>query len=285
MTVTSATRLVALLGWPVRHSLSPLMHNTAFAEQGLDLVYLALPTPPDELETVVRALGAMEAVGANVTVPHKEAVARCCDRRTAEAELVGAVNTLVWASEGLVGDNTDAGGLEQVLRDDIGVEAGGEAVVLGTGGAARAAAVAFARVGCGVAFVGRRGDAAEDVARLAATCGAPAVGGIALDDDQGVRAAIADANVVVNATPLGMDGETLPEPFHALHAGQVALDLVYRPPDTPFLVAAREAGAEAHHGLGMLIGQAAASYRRWTGQEAPAAIMSAAAVAALTDGA
>ncbi|HEX9889091.1 MAG TPA: hypothetical protein VGA69_06410, partial [Nitriliruptorales bacterium] len=117
----SSTRLVALLGWPARHSLSPVIHNAAFAERALDLVYVALPTPQADLATVVAALGAVGAVGANVTVPHKEHVVALCDELTDEARAVGAVNTLVWTTEGLLGDNTDASGLERVLRDDLGV--------------------------------------------------------------------------------------------------------------------------------------------------------------------
>lgn len=278
---TAATRPVALLGWPVRHSLSPVMHNAAFREQGLDLVYLALPTPPSDLGRVVDALGAVEAVGANVTVPHKEVVVGRCDLLTVEAELVGAVNTLVWGVDGLLGDNTDAAGLGAVLGEELGIVAADAAVVLGTGGAARAATVALGRLGCPVTVVGRRGDAARALADLAGRAGSPVPAAVALSDEAAVAAAIHAARLVVNATPLGMSGERLPEPFHQLGPDHVAYDLIYRPPETPFLASARAAGAEGHHGLGMLVGQAAAAYRRWTGREAPTATMSAAAVASL----
>ncbi|MFN2556008.1 MAG: shikimate dehydrogenase [Nitriliruptorales bacterium] len=278
---SATTRLVAVIGWPVRHSLSPLMHNSAFREQGLDLVYLALPTPPEQLHTVVAALGACEAIGANVTVPHKREVMSACDRLTAEAELVGAVNTLVWSLEGLVGDNTDTLGLEVVLRDDLALPPGTPAAVLGTGGVARACAVALGRAGAPVTFIGRRLEAAEDIATLAASCGAPAAVALPLADTAAVVEAVAGARLVVNATPLGIAGEQLPAPFQSLHPGQAAFDLVYRPANTPFLAAARAAGADAHHGLGMLIAQAAASFRRWTGREAPTGTMSAVALAAL----
>ena len=275
---TARTRLLAVLGWPVTHSLSPVMHNAALREQGLDLVYLALPTPPEELATVVGALGAAEAVGANVTVPHKEAVVPLCDRLTDEAELVGAVNTLSWVGEELVGHNTDAVGLQAAL-EDVGVGAVA-AVMLGTGGAARAAAVALGRLGCTVTVVGRRVDAAADVADLVEVAGGA---GRALDlaDEVAVRGAIDDAALVMNATSLGLDREPLPAPFMALKTGQIAYDLVYQPADTPFLVAAGEVGASPHHGLGMLIAQAAAAYEGWTGRPAPTMTMSAAALAAL----
>ncbi len=278
---SATTRVIALIGWPVRHSLSPLMHNSAFREQGLDLVYLALPTPPQQLHTVVAALGACEAVGANVTVPHKRAVMGACDRLTAEAELVGAVNTLVWSPEGLVGDNTDTVGLEIVVRDDLALPPGTPAAVLGTGGVARACAVVLGRVGVPVTFIGRRFEAAEDVAALAARCGAPSAAALSLSDTTAVVEAVSAARLVVNATPLGIASEELPAPFQSLHPGQVAFDLVYRPANTPFLTAARAAGADAHHGLGMLVAQAAASFRRWTGLQAPTVTMSAVVLAAL----
>jgi shikimate dehydrogenase len=265
----------------VRHSLSPVMHNAAFREQDLDLVYVALPTPPEHLEAIVALLATVEAAGANVTVPHKEDVLGLCDSLTAEAELVGAVNTLVWTSKGLLGDNTDAVGLGQVLREELAVPSGSEVVVLGTGGAARACAVACGRLGLSTTFVGRRPEAAREMATLAEQAGAGAAGSIDLADTDRVREAVHGATLVVNATPLGMEGEELPEPFHQLAPGQIAYDLIYNPPETPFLRSARDVGAEVAHGLGMLVAQAAVSYQRWTGQPAPATTMSAAALAAL----
>jgi shikimate dehydrogenase len=280
---TAATRLVVLLGWPARHSLSPVMHNAAFREQGLDLVYLALPTPSAQLAEVVATLGTVEAVGANVTVPHKVAVADLCDVRTEEARLIGAVNTLAWTTEGLLGDNTDASGLQDVLADDVGIQAGDAVVLLGTGGAARAAAVAAGRLGTEVVVAGRRPDAADEVAELAELAGGRRVDVCDVADEAGLASVVTKARLLVNATPLGMEGERLPEPFHQLTPGQVAYDLVYTPPETPFLLDAHAAGVETHHGLGMLVGQAAASYRRGTGQQAPVATMSAAALAAIAD--
>jgi shikimate dehydrogenase len=280
---TATTHPVVLLGWPARHSLSPVMHNAAFREQRLDLVYLAFPTPPERLAEVVATLGTVEAVGANVTVPHKVAVAELCDVRTEEARLIGAVNTLAWTTEGLLGDNTDAAGLRDVLADDVGIQAGDPAVLLGTGGAARAAAVAAGRLGVALVVAGRRPDAAAEVASLAEQAGSRTVDVCDVADERALTQVVGKARLLVNATPLGMEGERLPGPFHALVPGQVAYDLVYSPPETPFLLDAHAAGAETHHGLGMLVGQAAASYRRWTGRQAPVATMSAAALAALTD--
>ncbi len=279
----ATTRPVVLLGWPARYSLSPVIHNAAFAEHALDLVYLVTPVRDSDIEVAVHGLGAAGAVGANVTVPHKRAVMALCDHLTEEARLVGAVNTLVWNADGLLGDNTDAVGLRDALTADVAVAAGDRLVVFGTGGAARAVAVAAGRLQTNLTIVGRQRDAAEDVADVAVRAGAASAGAVDVADGAALTAAIADARIVLNATPLGMAGERLPDPFHALGPGQVAYDLIYDPPETPFLRSAHAAGAESHHGLGMLVGQAAASYQRWTGRPAPFATMSAAAIHALTD--
>jgi shikimate dehydrogenase len=232
---------------------------------------------------VVSALGTMGTLGANVTVPHKQAVLDCCDRLSDEARLIGAANTLTWTGDGLVGDNTDALGLEDALRADVGAALGADdrILIFGAGGAARAAAVAIGRLGVAVTVAARRVEAAVDLANLAASAGASDVDAVDSTDEPALRAAAAPARVIVNATPLGMRGESLPTPLMTLHPDQIAYDLVYDPAETPFLQAARQHGAGAHHGLGMLVGQAAASYRRWTAQQAPFATMSAVATVAL----
>ena len=280
---TATTRPVVVLGWPVRHSLSPEIHNAAFLEHRFDLVYLAVPVHPDDLDRTLEVLGDLGAVGANVTVPHQRAAMAACALLTEEAQLIGAVNTLVWGADGLLGDNTDAAGLRDAVTADVAVAPGDELVVLGTGGAARAAAVAAGRIGASLTVIGRRGDAAVELAELGVRAGAARGAGVALEAADDVAARVAAGRVVINATPLGMAGESLPAPFHALTPDQIAYDLVYDPPETPFLASARRCGAVGHHGLGMLVAQAAASYRRWTGREAPLATMSAVATAALAE--
>ena len=279
----ASTRPVAVLGWPVRHSLSPVLHNAAFAELDLDLAYLAFPVPAERLAEVVAALGVIEAVGANVTVPHKVAVAELCDTLSEEARLIGAVNTLHWTAEGLVGDNTDATGLRDAIARDVGPAAGQGALLVGTGGAARAAAVATGRLGLTVVVAGRRPQAAAEVATLARAAGAPEVDACDLNDEPALDEAVSGALLVVNTTPLGMAGESLPGSCHRLTAEQVAYDLVYAPARTPFLADAERRGASAHNGLGMLVGQAAASFERWTGRTAPRKTMLVAARRALDE--
>ncbi|MFP4311060.1 MAG: shikimate dehydrogenase, partial [Nitriliruptoraceae bacterium] len=156
-----------LLGWPARHSASPRLHNAAFRAAGLDLVYLAAPTPPEALATVVAALGAIGAVGANVTVPHKQVVVDLCDEVSEEAVLIGAVNTLVWEEQGLTGENTDARGLADDLARTVAPAPGERWLLLGTGGAARAAAVAIGRARGVLVVAGRRPEAAATIAALA----------------------------------------------------------------------------------------------------------------------
>ena len=266
--VRATSRVVALLGHPVAHSVSPEIHNAAFAAAGVDAVYVALDVLPDGVRTAVAAVRALGLLGANVTVPHKQAVFRVVDRHTTAARSSGAVNTLYWDGSALVADNTDVEGLSHVLQHDVGLQAGEDVVLFGAGGAARAAAVALGGVGARVEVVARERAAAQEVLDVAVAAGAAAGAG-------------AVPRLVVNATPLGLHGERLPDRFMQLRPQQVALDLVYAPGDTPFLAAARAAGAAVLDGRGMLVAQAAAAFTRWTGVSAPMAVMAQAAHAAL----
>ena len=270
---------LVLLGWPVAHSRSPAMHNAAAAHLGLPLRYRTLAVHPDEILDVVAELGRRGVRGANVTVPHKLAVMAACDELSEEARLVGAVNTLTWDRDAqgvrLEGHNTDAVGLERALAEDAGDLSGRRVLLVGTGGAARAAAVALTRSGARVAVAGRdpRACAAVlDVVTATDLAGGAAAGIVDLLDDEALTRAVGEAEVVLNATSLGLHGEHLPDACERLRPDQVAYDLVYGDP-TPFLVAAAAAGAAAHGGLGMLVHQAAASFERWSGAEAPVGVM------------
>jgi shikimate dehydrogenase len=197
---TAATGLLCLLGDPVAHSLSPQLHTAALAACGVDAVYVACRVR--DVPTAVDGLLALGALGANVTVPHKRAVWVHVTRRTPEAELIGAANTLFRGDGGWVADNTDAEGVRRVLADDIGVTDDHAVVVFGAGGAARAVAVALGRLRAHVRFDARRPRQADIVGALARSAGARALpDGVAPD-------------VVVNATPLGLHGERLPARRH-----------------------------------------------------------------------
>ena len=272
---SAATRLVCLLGAPVAHSISPQVHSAAFASAGVDARYLAFHVEPADLATAVNGLRVLRFLGANLTVPHKETGLRLADKATEEALAVGAANTLFVDDGALVADNTDAVGLGDVLDDEVDLHPGDVVVLFGAGGAARAAAVALGRRGAAVDVVSRRPEVAAEVAALARSQGAASPAGAS------PGALPRQPRMVVNATPLGLHGESLPAPLTDLGPGQTALDLVYGRADTPFLAAARARGAQALDGRGMLVAQAARAFSRWTGVPAPRAAMVAAAEVAL----
>jgi shikimate dehydrogenase len=268
------SEFVGILGWPVEHSLSPIMHNAAFRSLGLDWVYLYWPVPPQDLGAAVGGLRALGAAGANVTMPHKETVIQYLDAISGDARRAGAVNTIQRVGDRLIGHNTDVDGFRQLLVADAGFDpAGKRALILGAGGAARAAALALEDLAVGdIAIAGRSDDRAQGVASLGS--GRPISWAEA-------DAAVDDADLVVNATPLGMHDEN-PVPSARWRPDHTVVDLVYSPPVTPLTAAARAAGAEAWGGLGMLVHQAAASFRIWTGQAPSTEVMSASAVRAIT---
>ena len=266
--------MVGVIGDPVGHSLSPAIHNAAFAACGLDWVYVAFPVPRGRGGSAVAAARDLGLAGLNVTMPHKADVAAACDELTPDAGALASVNTVAIRPDGrALGDSTDGDGFLAALAED-GIQVGGRPVlVLGAGGAARAVVLALGRAGAAVTVAARRPDAAEAAAGLA-----PGAKAVLLADAAG---AAAEFEVVVNATPLGMGGELPPLDPGRLGAGQCVVDLVYRPAETPLLAAARAQGARTQNGLPMLVHQAARSFTIWTGVEAPVAVMRAAAHAAL----
>ena len=307
-----------MIGDPVRHSLSPVLHNAAFSALGLDWVYLAFAVPPDEVAAALGGVRSLGIDGLSVTMPHKAAVAALVDRLSPAAEQLGAVNTVVRRGGRLDGETTDGEGLLAALRFDEGWDAAGRrCLLLGTGGAARAVALALGRAGASQLLVaGRRLEMAAATALLAGPAGE--IGTVDQADS---------VDIIINATPVGMAGvaglaETSGQPVGDLDAArrrfhpgdsaasapggdpdeshppalpldldpgrlgpdQLVVDLVYAPAVTPLLEAARARGATAVNGLGMLIHQAALQFRLWTGEEPPLEVMSAAALSALTRG-
>lgn len=285
--ISGHTRLAGIIGDPVRHSLSPTIHNAAFAAVGLDWAYLAFEVPRGGAGAAIDAVRALGLDGLNVTMPHKAEVAVAVDRLSPAAEELGAVNTVVRvgpARDGsvLVGENTDGDGFVNALRIDEGVDpAGMRCLVVGAGGAARSVVRALGLAGAAeIVVVARRPEAAATVVALAPTARLGAV------DEADA------ADLVANATPVGMEEvvdldpanggvPALPVPADRLGPGQLVVDLVYHPLVTPFVRAARERGAAATNGIGMLVHQAAISFRLWTGEDAPLDAMSAAVLAEL----
>jgi shikimate dehydrogenase len=273
--ITGKTRLAAVIGRPIRHSLSPVILNAAFDAAGLDWRFVALDVAPGDGAAAVRAARTLGLGGLSVTMPHKADAHAAVDETTAVAADLGAVNCVFWRSDRLVGDNTDGAGFLDALAEDPGLDVAGlRCVVIGAGGAGRAVVRALGAAGASdVAVVNRSPEPARRAAALAGPAGRV---GAATD--------AAQADLVVNATPLGMGlgaGEPLPLDPALLHEGQVVADLIYHPRVTPLLAAAAERGARATGGLGMLVHQAAHAFVRWTGAEAPVAAMAAAARAEL----
>jgi shikimate dehydrogenase len=289
--ISGHTALVGVLGDPVRHSLSPAMHNAALAALELDWVYLALPTPAPQLDTVVQALAALDCRGLNVTIPHKQAVANLCQERTALAERLGAVNTLVPRGDGSwLGTNTDVEGFLAPLRQrDPAVWPNCQAVVLGCGGSARAVVAALVELGVGrIGVAARRQDALEAFGRSCAGW-APQLELLAWDS---LSAHLDQLDLLVNTTPVGMASRSDPdadrrcplqhEQLERLTPGSTVYDLIYTPRPTALLRAAAEQGCQAVDGLEMLVQQGAAALRLWTGlADVPVAAMRNAALRAL----
>lgn len=259
----SLPRRLVLLGNPVAHSLSPVFQNAALDAAGLALRYEPVDVPADSLAGVLAQLRHVRA-GGNVTVPHKTAVAGACDTLTDLARVLGAVNTFWCADDGsLVGDNTDVVGAEAALRALAGrrnARNSPRVALIGAGGAASALVEAVRRLwpGARVAVWSRRRDASDALAARFADVCAPAAT---------LGAALGDAGVVVNATPLGLhDGDPLPCPVASLPPGAAVLDLVYAARETAWVRAARADGHPASDGLLMLVEQGAAAFERWFGR-------------------
>ena len=273
--VHGGTRTVGVIGWPVAHSISPTIHNSAFIAMDMDWVYVPMPVRPDGLPAALAGLPALGFSGANVTMPHKTEAAELADTRSEDAERLAAANTLVVGPDGLAGHNTDAPGFDRFLRRDAGFDpAGRAALIYGAGGAARACALALARAGLAKLTVALR-DAVRVRGLERSIEGLGTEVSVTGFDEAGSAA----VDLVVNATPLGAHGEELPLP--PLHADLLVVDLLYRPGTTPMQTAARAGGAAAFGGLGLLLHQAALSFELWTGQPPPLAVMSAAALAEL----
>jgi shikimate dehydrogenase len=258
----------------VRHSRSPAMHNAAFAAHGLDLVYLAFDVVPDDLPAAVVGLRAVGAVGANVTVPHKERIVPLLDELDPIAHRTGAVNTLVNREGRLVGHNTDTPGFLAALRSGWGRgPTGARCLVLGAGGAARAVVSGLISEEASDIWVhNRTASRASALAEEATDWSSVPVRAIS-DADLPLFAQQAD--LVVNATSVGLDDEVKVTliPVDTLHGGQCVMDLVYSSHRTPFLSAAAARGAITVDGFEMLVQQAARSYELWTGRTPPVELM------------
>jgi shikimate dehydrogenase len=262
------------------------MHNAALTSAGLACVYVAFDVAPPALADSLRGMAALGFVGANITIPHKEAAFALVSTVSPEARALGAVNTVSFVDGAASGHNTDIEGVLAPLRE-LGIGLSGlQTVVLGAGGAARAAVCALAGAGSRVTVVNRTYARAEAlVARVASLPGGASVVAEAAGS-AGANRALIEAELIVNATAAGMtpDVGTMPDvPAAALRQGKTVFDLVYRPAETALLTAARRAGCRALNGVPMLVRQGAASFRHWFGMEPDVAAMERAVVSALAE--
>lgn len=263
MTITGSTPVAGVVGWPITHSLSPLLHNAWLAEAGLPGVYVAMGIDPARFPAFIESLRGGTLKGLNVTLPYKAQALISAHRASRRANLAGAANLLVFQPDGTIfADNTDGEGLMAAFADQApGFNpAAGPAVILGAGGAARGASVAFLEAGAEVRVVNRTLSKARELA--------DELGCLAYGLDQAAEA-FADANALVNATSAALGGAVLDVPLGATPTSTVVMDMVYKPLMTPFLLEAKALGRRTVDGLGMLIGQAKPSFTAFFGISPP----------------
>ncbi|MYA69403.1 shikimate dehydrogenase [Candidatus Poribacteria bacterium] len=266
--LTGHTRIVGVIGDPVEHSRSPQMHNAAFAKAGLDYVYVPFHVRPNDLAAAIAGFKAINVVGINVTLPHKQAVISHLTSISREAELIGAVNTLTFTDEGIHGDNTDAPGVLRALaeNENMSVPVGENVVVLGAGGAARAVVVALALAGvASMTIANRTVERAVALAEEMRQKTGISMQGLGLADAQ-LPVAVRESMLLINTATVSMDA-THPLLISAdwLQPNTIVYDIVYTPPVTPLMRAAAARGCETLGGIGMLVHQGAIAFEKWTG--------------------
>lgn len=275
--ITGKTRLLGVIGHPIEHSLSPIMHNAAIAQLGVSYVYVPLPVHPDHLKCAVDGFAAIGLHGFNVTIPHKQAIVPLLADITDIARAVGAVNTVWRSDQGWIGTNTDVEGflapLQELQRD----WRQAIAVVLGNGGAARAAVAGCAQLGCAeIHVVGR--DAQKRASFLQSWEASPVNANLQMHPWDTLSDLLPSADLLVNTTPIGMYPHVDQSPLSAaevecLPSGLIAYDLIYTPNPTLFLQQAQQQGARAIDGLEMLVQQGAAALKQWLQQPVPVEVM------------
>jgi shikimate dehydrogenase len=284
--ITGTTKLLGVIGHPIAHSLSPLMHNSAIEHLGLDYVYLPFPVAPEHLKTALDGFSAIGVVGLSVTIPHKQAVIPHLVQTSALAQAVGAVNTLRWSAEGWEGTNTDVAGFIAPLAAMDKDWSEVDAVILGNGGAARAVVAGCHQLGCrSIHLVGRNEanltafkNSWQQVKLNINGESTPQLVEFTVHLGDELSTLISRANLLINTTPIGMHPHGDDSPIDAetianLPQDAIAYDLIYTPRPTKFLQLAVERGATAIDGLEMLVRQGAVAFEWWLNKPAPVEIM------------
>jgi shikimate dehydrogenase len=284
--ISGSTVICGLIGNPVSHSVSPAMHNAAFAHGGLDYVYLPFQVISTALADAVKGLRALNFCGFNVTSPHKVNIIPLLDETDSLASKIGAVNTVVNDNGVLKGSNTDATGFIRALSDRGFNVAGKKVAVIGAGGAARAVTFALTDSGSEVTVLNRYEEfnwAANLAINISQVFNRP-VCALELNDDN-LAKTVPGVDLLVNATVAGMlpNIDNTPVAARFLRHGLIVYDVVYNPPETRLLREAKQAGAQTIGGLDMLVGQGALAFEKWTGRQAPVDVMREAALQALKE--
>lgn len=275
--IWGTTRVLGVIGYPVRHSFSPPMQNAALAALGLDYVYVPFEIAPDDLPAAVRGFQAAGLLGFNATIPHKQALLGLVDEATAEAELTGTVNTVHFVDGRIVGDSTDGPGFVAGLAASGGELDGRRTVLFGAGGSARAVGVSLVRNRAAeVLVVNRTRARAEALVTLLNSQRADWPARVVEPDSAELDEVVATADLVINTTSVGMHphSDDVPYELRALRRGAWVVDIIYNPLRTKFLEQAAALGAATLNGVEMLVYQGALSLQRWTGcDEPPVAVM------------
>lgn len=276
MDITGKTSVLGIIGWPVAHSLSPLMQNAALEAMGLDWIYVPFPVREEDLPRAVMGLKTLGVIGFNVTIPHKTAIIPLLDRITPEAALMGAVNTVKREGDEFVGYNTDGAGFIKSLREDLGCDPVGRRIlVLGAGGAARAAVASLSQAGAAVVAIANRspGRGEKLAGEFSAIFGGTQFAAKSLDISL-FNSEVQNFDLLVNTTSVGM-GESAFDGLDISRMKQTAsvYDMVYAPWETPLLAQARKAGLSCANGIGMLVAQGECALSIWSGMEPPTGVM------------
>jgi shikimate dehydrogenase len=280
--ITGKTKVCGIIGDPIEHSMSPVMHNAAFEALGLDYAYLPFRVRREELPEAIAGIRALNLVGLNVTLPHKVSVIPLLDKLDTMAERMGAVNTIVNENGVLAGYNTDAPGFLQALLSK-GIEPDGKnIVILGAGGAAKGISFILAEAGANLIILNRTLSRAEELASQITQYYHRKLEAMALSEES-LKQALNGADVLVNTTSVGMvpGVDQTPVPAKLLKPDMTVFDIVYNPLETRLLRETKAAGARTIDGLDMLVWQGVLAFYKFTGREAPFEIMKGAAAKAL----
>ncbi|MCA1991033.1 MAG: shikimate dehydrogenase [Coleofasciculus sp. S288] len=275
--ITGTTKLLGVIGHPVEHSLSPVMHNAAIASLGADYVYLPLPVKPEDLEVAIAGFAAIGLVGFSVTIPHKQAIIPLLSEVSDIAQSVGAVNTVWRTAAGWSGTNTDVEGFIAPLKAYHRNWSQTPALILGYGGAARAVVVGLMQLGCTKIHVAGRNVGKLNQFRQS-WVNANLSANLYIHPWEHLPQLLSHMHLVINTTPVGMSPHVDQSPLdaaamQAFREGAIAYDLIYTPNPTQFLQQAKQQGAIAIDGLEMLVQQGAAAFKLWLGQTPPVDIM------------